>query len=177
MSKSDEARRENKRAALCLMAERVGDAPLWDYRVAESDQSFAHVFPTTWRELLDEGLIDDKMSTLGCAYFRLTPHGWIRALTVSNAVDALDFRERCTRLARALKAVVKGRQSHYDEFTSVDVIATSADLPYGWVFNAIKCRLLGVVFPDDRWDAYIDERHSNHVRVSPTFGLNHLFGE
>ena len=49
-----------------------------------------------------------------------------------------------------------------------------ADLPGGWVFNAIKSRLFGVVFPKDRWDATIDKRT---IRVSPTCGLNHLFEE
>jgi len=80
-------------------------------------------------------------------------------------------------LARALKAVVKGRASHYDEFADVDKIALTAKLPPGWVFNAIKCRLLGVVFPDDRWDAEIDSKDRSTIRVSPTFGLNHLFDE
>jgi hypothetical protein len=177
MSKSDAERRENKRAALCLMAEQLGDRPIWDYRASEADPLFRYVFPTTWRELLDDGLIDDKRSTMGGAVFRLTAHGWIRALTISGAVDLPDTRARCTRLAQALKAVVKGRKSHYDEFTSIDAIATSADLPAGWVFNAVKSRLLGIVFPDDRWDAQLDQKHSNHIRVSPTFGLNHLFDE
>jgi hypothetical protein len=177
MSKSDDERRENKRAALCLMAEQLGDRHLSDYSVSQADSSFANVFPTTWRELLDDGLIDDKMSTFGGAAFRLTAHGWIRALMLSGEIDALELRTRSTRLAQALKAVVKGRNSHYDQFTSIDEIATSAGLPHGWVFNAIKSRLLGAVFPDDRWDAQLDQKSANHVRVSPTFGLNYLFDE
>lgn len=65
----------------------------------------------------------------------------------------------------------------YDEFADVEAIAATAGLPAGWVFNAVKSRLLGVVFPDDRWDAEIDSKDRSTVRVSPTFGLNHLFDE
>jgi hypothetical protein len=159
------------------MLEDLGDRYVFEYGVEPTDAGFDNVFQTTWRELLDDGLIDDKMSSFGHPAFRLTPAGWLRAMTVSGAVDSGDVRARCTRLARTLKSVVKGRQSHYDEFVSVDSIAADAQIPEGWVFNAIKSRLLGVVFPDDRWDAEIDPKSSRHIRVSPTFGLNHLVQE
>jgi hypothetical protein len=175
MSISNNERREDKRRTLCLMLERLGDLPIYAYGVEPSDSGFTDVFQTTWRELLDDGLIDDKRSTMQHPVFRLTNHGWVRALTLSGAVDSVELRERCTKLARALKAVVKGRKSHYDEFVGVEDVATDAGLPDGWVYNAIKSRLLGVVFPDDRWDAEIDPKSARDIRVSPTFGLNHLF--
>ena len=134
----------------------------------------AHVLPTTWRELLDDGLIDDKFSTMGSPAFRLTAAGWLRAMLLSGTADTPECRDRCTRLAQALKSVVRGRNSHYDGLTTEHEIAAAAGLPAGWVFNAVKSRLLGVVFPKDRWDATIDKRT---IRVSPTFGLNHLFEE
>jgi hypothetical protein len=157
------------------MLERLGDHPVWAHEAEPSEEGFTETLQTTWRELLDDGLIDDEASVLRHPRFRLTTYGWIRALTLSGAIDLPEMRERCTRLARSLKAIVKGRESHYDEFVSIDEIASDSGLPAGWVFNAIKGRLLGVVFPDDRWDAQIDPKSSRYVRVSPTFGLNHLF--
>jgi hypothetical protein len=158
MSKSDDERREDKRRTLMLMLSELGDQHIWQGRAVPSQPPFSDVLQTTWRELMDDGLIEDKLSTMGQSVFRLTPHGWIRAVTISGQVDASAMRESCTKLVRALKAVVKGRGSHYDEFTSVDAIASSAGLSMGFVFNAVKSRLLGVVFPDDRWDAALMRR-------------------
>jgi len=152
----------------------VGDEYFIQVVVKPSTKEFEDVLATTWRELLDDALIDDKRSSFGSPAFRLTAAGWLRAMLLSGTADTPDCRDRCTRLARALKSVVKGRNSHYDGLTTEDAIAAEADLPVGWVFNAIESRLLGVVFPKDRWDATLDKRT---IRVSPTFGLNHLFEE
>lgn len=103
---------------------------------------------------------------MGSAAFRLTAAGWLRAMLLSGTADTTDCRERCARLAQALKSVVKGRNSHYDGLTTEHEIASTAHLPVGWVFNALKSRLLGVVFPKDRWDATIDKRT---IRVKPSF--------
>jgi hypothetical protein len=156
------------------MLQVVGDGYLFAEAVEPESDGFRQVLQTTWRELLDDGLIDDTFSAIGHPRFRLTPAGWLRAMLLSDTVDTLECRDRCTRLARALKEVVKGRDSHFDEFTSDREIAAVTGLPIGWVFNAVDSRLLGVVFPKDRWDASIDGRT---IRVSPTFGLNHLFDE
>jgi hypothetical protein len=177
MSVSDVERRQDKHRTLCLIREQLGDRYVWQYGVEPTDPGFTDVLPTTWRELLDDGLIDDKLSSMNRSVFRLTTYGWLRALTLSNEVDSPESRERCTRLARALKAVVKGRSSHYDAFISIAALASNAELPEGWVGNAIKAGLLGVVFPKDRWDAQIDQKTRNLVRVSPTLGLNYLVGE
>jgi len=177
MSISDDQRREDKRRTLCLILQQLGDRHVFEFGVEPTDSGFTGVLQTTWRELLDDGLVDDKMSSMGHPAFRLTPAGWLRAMTISGAVDLPDVRDRCTRLAKSLKAVVKGRHSHYDEFASIDSVAASAQIPRGWVYNAVKARLLGVVFPDDRWDAEIDPKSRTLIRVSPTFGLNHLLEE
>jgi hypothetical protein len=174
MSVSDADRRQDRERTLRGMLAAVGDRYLVEVAVEPTDAGFENALPTTWRELLDDGLIDDKFSSMGSPAFRLTAAGWLRAMLVSGNADTAECRERSTRLARALKSFVKGRGSHYDELTTEHEVAAAADLPVGWVFNAIKSRLLGVVFPKDRWDATIDKRT---IRVSPTFGLNHLFEE
>jgi hypothetical protein len=174
MSVSDAERRQDQKRTLCRMLDLVADHCFIQVAAEPTDKGFEDVLPTTWRELLDDGLIDDEFSSFGNPAYRLTAAGWLRALLLSGTADTPDCRERCTRLARALKSVVKGRDSHYDGLTTEDEVAVAADLPTGWVFNAIKSRLLGVVFPKDRWDAVIDKQT---IRVSPTFGLNHLFEE
>jgi hypothetical protein len=177
MSVSDEVRREDKRRTLCLMVEHVGDHSVRHVAFEPTEAGFTEVLQTTWRELIDQGLLDDKMSAFGHPRFRLTSRGWLRGLAFSGALDEAAFRKRCTQLARALKAVVKGRQSHYDEFVGVNALAAENGLPEGWIHNALEARLLEVVFPNDRWDAQLDPESRNTVRVSPIFGLNHLFDE
>jgi hypothetical protein len=177
MSHSDEARRSDKRRTLIAMLREIGDHRVTHVHFTGTDPEVKDTFQTTWRELLDDGLIDDSNSVMGQARYRITAAGWLRALMWSGDVDGSAVRERCTRLAQALKRVVKGRKSHYDEFADVGTIAAESGLPDGWIVNAIKARLLGVVFPDDRWDAHMDGKSPTTIRISPTFGLNHLFDE
>ena len=174
MSHSDEKRRADKQRTLCLMADRLGEMAVDTYGAEPIDPGLTDTFQTTWRELIDDALIDDSASGFQRPIFRLTALGWLRALIWSGKVDDPETRKRCTKLAQALKAVVKGRKSHYDEFVSVDEVAQNANLPPGWVFNAVKSDLLSVVFPDDKWGAEIDHRHHTLIRVSPTFGLNRV---
>ena len=175
MSHSDDARRENKKQTLIAMVRAVGDHRFSHVTFTSDDEEVKSAFQTTWRELMDDGLIDDDRSVLGQARYRLTAAGWLRGLLLAGDVDTPALRGRCVRLAQALKRVVKGRGSHYDEFADVDAIATDAGVPADWVVSAVKSRLLGVVFPDDRWDAQMDAKSPDTIRVSPTFGLNHLF--
>jgi hypothetical protein len=175
MSVSNAERREDKRRTLIVMFRAVGNLQAWQVHFAAGEPEVADTLQTTWRELLDERLITDKPSVMQQARYSLTYAGWLRALIVSGDVDTPETRDRCSRLAKALKRVVKGRKSHYDEFADVSAIAADAGLPEGWVINAIHSKLLGVVFPDDKWDAQMDGGRT--IRVSPTFGLNHLFDQ
>jgi len=155
------------------MLEQLGDCFAFQLDAEPSDDSFRDVLQTTWRELRDDdGLIHDQHSVFGKPRFTLTAHGWLRAMMWSGEVDSAETRERSTALAKALKATVKGRASHYDSLVSLRDLASASSLPQGWVCNAIEARLLSVVFPNDRWDAAYEKRM---IRVSPTIGLNHLF--
>jgi len=174
MSLSDATRREDKKRTLINMLREVADHQVWQAYFSAEHAEVAETLQTTWRELLDERLVTDKPSVMGQARYSLTHAGWLRAVIISGDVDTSAIRDRCSRLAKALKRAVKGRKSHYDEFVSVDAVASDQDLPAGWIVNAIQSRLLGVVFPDDKWDAQMD---GNTIRVSPTFGLNHLFDQ
>lgn len=172
MSVSDSTRISDKRLALAIMLHHVGDHDVSTVSFSAADEEVKSVLPTTWRELLDDHLIDDKHSAIGMARFRLTPAGWLRALASdASIIDSDVFRDRCRQLVKALKAVVKGRDQHYDQFASIQEIASLTGIPEGWINNAIRSRLLGVVFPRDRWDVQEDK---GMLRISPTFGLNAL---
>src|SRR5687768_15992681 len=131
MSVSDSDRREDKRRTLCEMLALVGDRYVIEVTAQTALAQFSHVLQTTWRELLDEGLIDDKFSSFGSPAFLLTAGGWLLAMLLSGAVDTPECRDRFTRLAQAMKAVVKGRDSHYDGLTTENEIAAEANLPIG----------------------------------------------
>jgi hypothetical protein len=123
----------------------------------------------------DPECVDDGGSWLDGDCCELIASGCGNTRQHSAIPGGTETRDRCSRLAKALKRVVKGRKSHRDEFASVNAIAADAGLPEGWVVNAIHSKLLGVVFPDDKWDAQMDG--GRMIRVSPTFGLNHLFDQ
>jgi len=63
MSVSDSDRREDKRRTLCEMFALVGDRYFIEVAVQPGSAEFSQVLQTTWRELLDDGLIDDKFSS------------------------------------------------------------------------------------------------------------------
>lgn len=171
MTVSDQHRHDEKAAVLERLLQLVGDQDVRECVVNPAKDGLGTVLPTTWRELLDEGLIDDKFSGIGFVRFRLTSAGWLWALTVTRQIDGQAFKERCTRLVMALKAVVKGRRSHRGELVRLTAIAASSGLSVGWIANAIRSAALSAVFPHDSWDVQF-ERDS--LRVSPTFGLSVL---
>lgn len=174
VSMSGSERSANKKMALTTLVELLGDRRLSSVAFPPEHPRLKDVVPTTWRELLDDGLIDDSWRTHDGTAYRLTPAGWLRGLAVSGAVQSASTRSRCQKLATALKRVVKGRSSPYDKRTSLDGTAAEIGEPEGWIYNAVKSRLLGAVFPNDRWDAHLDHKVSNLVHVAPTFGLDHL---
>lgn len=170
MTVSVKRRIDDKTAVLQRMLAELGDRAAGHVHFGQEDEWFNAVLPTTWRELLDDHLIDDHFSSMGASRFRLTAHGWLRGVASSALVDEPDFRERCARLAAALKAVVKGRPSHHDSYADPTTVATEIGVEEGWVMNAVQSKLLSVVFPNSRWDATYKE---GLIRVSPTFGLSH----
>jgi hypothetical protein len=63
MSVSDADRRHDKQRTLCQILAAVGDRYLIEVAVAPADKEFEDVLSTTWRELLDDGLVDDEFSS------------------------------------------------------------------------------------------------------------------
>lgn len=173
MSLSDARRIEAKAAVLAALAELLGDRAIFETHFKIAHEAFKDIPVTTWRELLDEGLVESK-NTLGEQRVSLTPYGWLRGIELSGRIENAETRDRCVRLIRGLKKVVKGRSSTMDRLARLDGLATEIGVPWGWVYNALKADLLSVVFPHDSWDARLDLRSPAYIRVSPTFGLNHI---
>jgi hypothetical protein len=156
------------------MLEQLGDLAVFQLSVEPTDPGFSDVLPTTWRELLDDLLIDNDRTTFNRPVYRLTRHGWREGLRLSGELQSDATRERCTRLVQALKDIVKGRNSAFDEYVAVEAVASTTGLPSSWIYNGIDSRLLNAVFPDRLWDAEIDSQFQTHIVVSPTFGLTRL---
>jgi hypothetical protein len=165
----DPKRRASDRArALILMLEKQGD----EQRIAvrPSDTDFEALAPTTWRELVDEGLIEDRGEKPGPT-FRLTPYGWLAGHKLSGALNRQDIRDRAVAIRRALKARVKGRREHHGARVAVREFAREVGLPVGWVWNAIRANLLQAMFPDDLMNATLDARHELLIEIPPTFDM------
>jgi hypothetical protein len=151
------------------MVEQQGDEQR--ISVPPADPDFESLAPTTWRELVDEGLIEDRGEKPGPT-FRLTPDGWIAGLELSGALIRQDIRERAITIRRALKARVKGRQEHYGAHVDVRELAFEVGLPVGWVWNAIRSNLLQAMFPDDLMNAALDGRRELLIEIPPTFDMD-----
>ena len=76
-------------------------------------------------------------------------------------------------MAAALKQVVKGRE--LDGFTVLKDLASAAELPDGWVWNAVQGNLLDLRFPSSGF--YLrgfEDGIGCHLQVPRTFGLEDL---
>jgi hypothetical protein len=164
----DPKRRTSDRAqALMSMLQQQGDEQLNGVSFSPSD--FDALIPTTWRELADEGLIEDRGEKPGPTY-RLTPFGWLTALQLTDGLNRPDVRERAITIRRALKAMVNRRDSH-DALIDVREFAGKVGLPVGWVWNAMRANLLQAMFQDDLMNATLDSRYHLLIHVPPTFDM------
>lgn len=158
--------------ALRLMVEALGDEPLNGVAFYPAEPRFNDLLNTTWRELLDQGFIEDRGEKPGPS-FRLTPQGWLAGLHLTGALEQDGTRARAITIRRALKEHVKGRQAHYDALIDVRQLAEELQLPVGWVWNAMRANLLSAVFPDHLMNATLDSRQLL-VKIPPTFDMQDL---
>ena len=165
-----ERRQSDLTQALRLMVEAQGDEPLNGMTFSPSDTRFQALIPTTWRELLDDGLIEDRGEKPGPS-FRLTARGWLAGLQLTGALERQDIRDWAIGMRRALKARVQGRLEHYDARVDVREFAREIDLPIGWVSNAMRANLLQEVFKNHLMNASLDKLL---IRIPPTFDMERL---
>ena len=169
MTISTTDRRRDFLRTLVVMVTVVADRAVMHVRFEPGQKPVEATLPTTWDELQQRGIVSDK-STLTRPQYSLTPDGWADGL-VSRPPD--DLQERCGRLAAALKQVVKGRE--LDGFTVLKDLASAAELPDGWVCNAVQGNLLDLRFPSSGF--YLrgfEDGFVCHLQVPRTFGLEDL---
>jgi hypothetical protein len=138
-------RAADKREALIVMVEIMGDSELTTSRFSPTQIEFESLAPTTWRELVAEGFIEDRGEKPG-PLFRMTADGWLKGLEISAAIDSDETRERAIKIRRALKERVNRNQFH-DSYVDVRTLAEEIGVPVGWVFNVISANLLERLFP------------------------------
>ncbi len=131
MTLSERDRRANLETALSLMMKEVGDkainVTLFDPKAA----TFQAIYNTTWKDLEHKRWVERHHEK-----YRLTGDGWLRGLQRPYT----QLTERLRQLAGTLKHYMKGRSS--DKIVALSQVAQDANLPEGWVFNAIETNLL-----------------------------------
>lgn len=170
MTLSDRARTKNALLAMTLLLEELEDEAI-DQRLFASDNTkFAEIAPTTWKELISAELISPV--TVGVStYYRFTPEGWFEALARTDRLGCEEVRERMARLNATLKSFVDER--HADVPVAFDRVVNESNVPAGWVFNAIDCRLVNRA--TRRRDATWLEGGRGRVVIVPLdFGLTAL---
>ena len=136
-------------SALQLLLARQGDQPLVSGRFSPSH--LPDLAPTTWNDLLDDGILEDRGEKPG-PLLRFTAQGWLEALEQTGALEQPVVRERAIQMRRALKAHAE-RNAHYPQPLHVQDLAKEVGLPVGWVKAAIDANLLQAMFPDDTMNA------------------------
>jgi len=169
MTLSINRRLADQEIALRTMASEVGEAALFEKFWSVADPRFQDLALTTWVELQEKGLVVPRKIFGADAQYHLTEAGWIVGLRLGGTFDDPEFRARCVRLVKFFKHSVDGRSTTTDALISHHGLP-AADLPFGWVLNALKSCLLQEVFPDKRMNASWD-RVSKVIRVPVTFGM------
>jgi hypothetical protein len=165
MTVSTERRKDHVRATLVRMVDAVADSHRLDHGFRPDDPRFDSVLPTTWRDMLDAELIENRSRH----DFVLTPFGWITGLRLRGWLAGDECRARARKIVQALKRRVKGRHGIHDELVDVRTLAGEIGLPLGWLANAMEARLIERVFPKDRVKVRYEKLL---IRIPPTFGTD-----
>ena len=171
MTLSENTRRVSMDVALQRMledlAERMFDEPRYE---VDSDR-YRDIPHTTWLELQGRHYVQ-AAHVGGSAGYRLTPTGWVAALKASAAFDTPAQRESAICLRAALKDVVKGRPLT-GAITDYRSLAARSGLPFNWIVNALRSRLLQLLWREDHLDVAF-EHGDRTIRVPARFGSRRL---
>lgn len=144
MTLSSERRIGDQKTALKVMSAGVGDEALFQKYWDVTDPRFADLAPTTWAELTEKGLVEQRRVQNYRAY-HLTEAGWLTGLNLNGTLADAAFREKAVALVVFLKSQVKGRSAASDAIVHISHLPP--DLPFGFVLNALKSGLLQEMFP------------------------------
>src|SRR6059036_44592 len=151
MTFSDRNQKENLDLSFSLMMAELGDGAVSKTFFDPSREPFAAVYPTTWKELGDQGWVGE-LQLCGRKCYRLKGAGWIEGLWRTGQSKGELLSQRMGRFAAVLKGHVKGRE--HDVVILLDALVRESGLPEGWVFNAVESNLLGKLWNkrDASWE-------------------------
>ena len=99
---------------------------------------FQDTYETTWTEL-EEAYFVKPNHVIGARLYRLTGHGWYRAMDATWDQNQDVLNDLLGKLMAALKERVAGR--HEPGYIYLDQVA-NAGLPEGFVYDAIESNLI-----------------------------------
>src|ERR1035441_4488420 len=119
-----------------MMSEDVGEDAIWKVDIDAKSDRYKHVHVTTWKQLLDDGLIKFRFFDT----YNLTDYGWRKGIDIRELHNQSEFRGKMARLAAVLKDEVKGRRK--ERYLEVSQIAERSGLTEDFIFNAIEAEIL-----------------------------------
>src|ERR1017187_2890385 len=96
---------------------------VWRVDISIEGERYRNVLPTTWKELLDRGLI----TSFSHNRYQLTTIGWRKGVQLLELDKEPAFRGKLSRLAATLKDQVKGR--HEEAYLDIFHAAQFSGLP------------------------------------------------
>jgi hypothetical protein len=118
------------------MTEDVGESAVWRVDISVDSERYRQVRATTWKELLDRGLIKWFCRDT----YQLTEFGWGKGIQLLELDKDPVFRGKLSKLSATLKDQVKGR--HEEGYLDVYHAAQLSGLPEDLIFNIIESRIL-----------------------------------
>jgi len=135
MTISRNDRMEDLKDALKRMTEDVGEQAVWRVDIGVESERYKHVKNTTWKELLDRGLV--KWFCPG--YYQLTVGGWRAGVQLLGWDKGSELQGKLSKLAALLKDQVKGR--HEEAYIDLYHAAQQSGLTEDLICNIIEGHL------------------------------------
>jgi hypothetical protein len=148
---------------LVRLAELCGDYRR--LRFGPADLVPANPLPTTLAELEEAHLVKLVVFESGPEPYALTDEGWFQAQRAAGHFDSAAFNDRRARVRAAMKRAVVGRRD--DALLRWDELASTSEVPEGWLWNILKC---GVLHRLDRKRRYWMRFEDGVLHVPATFG-------
>ena len=159
---------KNLELAVRLMTEEIGDEPIYMRYFDAHKDPYTAINSTTWRELDDRSLVTDT----GHRTYQLTGRGWLAGIRQLKLITDPQFRDKMSKLSASLKRRVKGRAA--DDLVDIFTIEREAQVPTGFIYNAIKSHLLEEEFQIKGASFAPDDKNENHLIIPLNYGERHL---
>jgi hypothetical protein len=166
----EEQKRALEQAFKCI-AEIVGDGDFLNYEFDDDTPGLKTLPKTTLKELEDYHILK-RTNLIAVMSYNLTASGWIEVLSRTGQLRSPENLRRAGILAGVLKSYVKDRED--EEIVTDEVISkvVSLGVPEGWIWSALECSLLDVLWPGRQMDVYFTSETQSYLHVSARFGMD-----